>query len=79
MSAFPNPFLDRVTVQLNNSSEKIIAVHIQDGLGRIVLYPEYNRDGAVLSMKGLSGLQPGVYYAILKFEEKIGVVKIFKE
>jgi hypothetical protein len=79
LSAFPNPFLDRVTVKLKNSSEKIKAVHIQDGLGRIVLSPEYNCSGEVLSIKGLSGLQPGAYYAILKFEEKIGVVKIFKE
>ncbi len=72
VSVFPNPFTNRFTVNSNNSQSASIEVYSLDGMLIIKEFIEHNAEF------DFSGKQPGVYFLIIKSDEKAIIIKLLK-
>jgi len=72
VSVFPNPFTNRFTVNSNNLQSASIEVYSSDGLLMIKEFIGHNAEF------DFSGKQPGVYFLIIKSDEKAIIIKLLK-
>ena len=70
MNIFPNPFTDKIDLQLKGSAARQIEVSILSPGGAILR--KENRqvlNGSLVNISGLQSFTPGIYYILAKDEQ----------
>ncbi len=75
-SVYPNPFTDKLIIQLKNSQE-IIKLSVLDALGRVVHAFDANSFSDEIILE--KDLGPGTYYLRIARDQSIETIKIIKE
>lgn len=77
-TAYPNPFVDGLTLKIDNYNSGIYKVRLLDELGREVLNMEKYLDNHVLRLENLERLSSGVYHIDIANGDERHVIKVVK-
>lgn len=76
--AYPNPFVDKVSLQLNTRNATKAAVEVRDVNGKLVYTGNPPIEGNRVDL-GLGSLSSGVFILKLTLDEKQSVIKLWKK
>jgi len=74
---FPNPFIERLTVELPEPATRMLAVEIFDASSRLV-YTQKSGSGSTIQLENLNGIKRGWYVMKIQADNKIYTLSISK-
>lgn len=78
---YPNPFTDKVTIELQNVKAGMVKIEVLDISGRLITTKEQmvNQNNQTLIVDGLSNLSQGVYFIKVNASGATQISKLIKQ